>query len=126
MIALFADWGTGLYGAPPISNQIAKMVRCDVVLHLGDTYYAGRPNEIAGRLLQDWPKQPKALNLALNGNHEMYSGGAGYFKALGSAPFQQSSSCFASRTKTGFSSDWIRLMWTATLIRRKWSGSHRW
>ena len=95
VIAVFADWGTGLYGAPPISNQIAKMGRCDVVLHLGDTYYAGRPNEIAGRLLQDWPKQSKALNLALNGNHEMYSGGVGYFKALGAAPFKQSSSCFA-------------------------------
>src|SRR5437588_425519 len=38
-IALFSDWATGLYGAPIIANTIRQLPRCDVVLHLGDTYY---------------------------------------------------------------------------------------
>ena len=45
-IALFGDWGTGLYGAPTIAKSVEKMDRCDVVFHLGDTYYSGSDDEI--------------------------------------------------------------------------------
>ena len=38
-IALFSDWGTGLYGAPVIAASIRKLPRCDVAFHLGDTSY---------------------------------------------------------------------------------------
>jgi hypothetical protein len=94
-IALFADWGTGLYGAPAIAQCIENLDRCDVVLHLGDTYYSGEDDEIRDRLVGAWPKRPAgALNRALNGNHEMYSGGQGYFAALRDF-FQQPASCFA-------------------------------
>lgn len=94
-IALFADWGTGLYGAPAISKCIEGLDRCDVVLHLGDTYYSGEDGEIRDRLVGGWPKRPNGtLNRALNGNHEMYSGGKGYFQALSSF-FHQPASCFA-------------------------------
>ena len=63
-IAVFADWGTGLYGAPAIAQTI--------VLHLGDTYYSGEESEIHDRLVGDWPKRPAGtLNRSLNGNHEM-------------------------------------------------------
>lgn len=95
-IAIFSDWGSGLYGAPPIANSVAKLERCDVALHLGDTYYSGGDDEIRDRLVADWPKRnSKTVNRALNGNHEMYSGGHGYFKALAAAPFNQPASCFA-------------------------------
>ena len=94
-IALFADWGTGLYGAPAITKCIEGLDRCDVVLHLGDTYYSGEDNEIRDRLVGSWPKRPNGtLNRALNGNHEMYSGGKGYFQAL-TGFFNQPASCFA-------------------------------
>jgi hypothetical protein len=94
-IAVFSDWGTGLYGAPVIASSIAtKLDRCDVALHLGDTYYSGSDNEIADRLINDWPKRSGTINRSLNGNHEMYSGGQGYFRALGSF-FNQPASCFA-------------------------------
>lgn len=94
-IAVFADWGTGLYGAPAITHCIEKLDRCDVVLHLGDTYYSGEGDEIRDRLVGSWPKRPAGtINRALNGNHEMYSGGKGYFEAL-SGFFQQPASCFA-------------------------------
>jgi hypothetical protein len=104
-IAIFADWGTGLYGAPAIANQISKMPRCDVALHLGDTYYAGRDREITNLLVEAWPKvQPKTVSRTLNGNHEMYSGGIGYFAALKAKKFGQSSSCFAMQN-----TEWLLL-----------------
>ena len=93
-IALFSDWGTGLYGAPIIRETIKQLPRCDIVLHLGDTYYSGGDDEIKDRLIGDWPKRPNAINRTLNGNHEMYSGGKGYFEALQTF-FNQPSSCFA-------------------------------
>src|SRR5262249_44219060 len=90
-IAVFGDWGTGLYGAPIIRDTIVKKLsRCDVVLHLGDTYYSGANDEIQERLIDDRPLRGGAtINRALNGNHEMYSGGVGYFAALTSF-FKQS------------------------------------
>ena len=101
-IALFADWGTGLYGAPAIARSIEGLDRCEVVLHLGDTYYSGEDGEIRDRLIGNWPKRPAGtLNRALNGNHEMYSGGKGYFQALTSF-FDQPASCFALQN-----SSWI-------------------
>jgi hypothetical protein len=93
-LAIFGDWGTGLYGAPVIASSIAKLDRCDVVLHLGDTYYSGSDDEITNRLVNNWPKRTEAVNRTLNGNHEMYSGGLGYFTALASF-FKQPASCFA-------------------------------
>ncbi len=104
VLAVFSDWGTGLYGAPFITRKIEAMDRCDVVLHMGDTYYAGRTSEITGRLVDAWPKRDRALNRTLNGNHEMYSGGVGYFAALAQSPFTQSSSCFAMQN-----SHWLLL-----------------
>lgn len=96
ILAIFSDWGTGLYGAPHIAHAIAQLNRCDVCLHLGDTYYSGSNNEIHNRLISAWPpRASKAINRTLNGNHEMYSGGEGYFRALSAQPFQQASSCFA-------------------------------
>jgi len=101
-IALFADWGTGLYGAPAITKCIEGLDRCDVVLHLGDTYYSGENDEIRDRLIGNWPNRPAGtINRSLNGNHEMYSGGEGYFQALSSF-FQQPASCFALQN-----SQWI-------------------
>jgi hypothetical protein len=94
-IAVFGDWGTGLYGAPAIAQSIVGLDRCDVVLHVGDTYYSGEDTEVHDRLVGDWPKRPApTVNRSLNGNHEMYSGGKGYFQALADF-FHQSASCFA-------------------------------
>ena len=76
--------------------------RCDVVLHLGDTYYSGEIDEVRDRLIGNWPERPAGtINRTLNGNHEMYSGGKGYFQALSSF-FQQPASCFALQN-----SQWI-------------------
>jgi hypothetical protein len=60
----------------------------DITVHLGDVYYVGLPNEVeencCGKDTKQyrgvtWPSGTKG-SLALNGNHEMYSGGPGYFE----------------------------------------------
>lgn len=92
-LAIFGDWGTGLYGAPVCARSIEKNGKYDVVLHLGDVYYSGTKKEIAERFVEIWPKVPGALNRGLNGNHEMYTGGRAYFEAI--AGWGQTSSYFA-------------------------------
>jgi hypothetical protein len=98
-LAVVGDWGSGLYGAPisAASIQSAKPA-FDAVLHLGDVYYAGTKHEVTERFLNLWPDVPGASSWALNSNHEMYSGGEGYFDVtLKDERFkaQLGSSCFA-------------------------------
>lgn len=98
-IAILGDWGTNLYGAPRCAQSIlAARDPFDVVLHLGDIYYAGTHDEVRARFLDPWPRVPGARNLALNANHEMYSGGEGYFDSILPA-FGQASSYFAFSTQ---------------------------
>jgi hypothetical protein len=94
LIGLFGDWGTGLYGAPRIVEQLEKSAPFDMLLHLGDVYYAGTSDEVQERLVDPWPKNAGRISRTLNGNHEMYSGGYGYFDVALSA-LQQPSSYFA-------------------------------
>jgi hypothetical protein len=95
-MALFGDWGTGLYGAPHIADNITSdHGPVDLVFHLGDVYYSGKPDEIASRFTALWPTRAGALNRSLNGNHEMYCGGQPYLDAINAAPFNQAASCFA-------------------------------
>jgi hypothetical protein len=98
-IAVLSDWGTGAYGAPACAHSIeADKERIDLVLHLGDVYYAGDIDETKDRFLAHWPKRSGALHRALNGNHEMYTGGKGYFKLV-LPSFQQRASYFALRNE---------------------------
>lgn len=80
-MALLADWGTGLYGAPPSARCISSdKLPFTHVVHLGDVYYSGTASEIDERFVAFWPSVKGARNLACNSNHEMYSGGHGYFE----------------------------------------------
>jgi hypothetical protein len=93
-IAMTADWGTGLYGAPRIAEQMTRMGVFDLLLHLGDVYYSGTHDEIQARFLDVWPRTAGKISRTLNSNHEMYSGGFGYFE-LALPALQQKSSYFA-------------------------------
>jgi hypothetical protein len=97
-VAMFGDWGTNLYGAPRIIEQIRLNGPFDLILHLGDTYYAGTVDEVQERLVDPWPKDVAKFSRTLNGNHEMYSGGYGYFDRALKA-LQQPSSYFAFQNK---------------------------
>jgi hypothetical protein len=93
-LAIVGDFGTGLYGAPVCRDAIAAdPAGFDVVIHLGDVYYAGAEDEIRERFLAMWPAHG-GMSRALNSNHEMYTGGHAYFD-LTLPAFGQSSSAFA-------------------------------
>ena len=85
-VAIVGDWGTGQDAAKLILRQIADK-KPDVVIHLGDIYYAGTQFEVDNYFLQPWKQ---ILSLAANpiptfslaGNHDMYSGGGPYYQMI--------------------------------------------
>lgn len=88
-IALAGDWGTGTDEAQEIANNM-MLSNPELTIHLGDVYYVGEPSEVKENCLGQntplykgvlWPKGSKG-SFALNGNHEMYSGGHGYFEVF--------------------------------------------
>lgn len=94
-VALIGDFGTGLYGAKPCAESIASDPDgYDLLFHLGDVYYSGLKDEIESRFLAVLSGIQVHTRRALNGNHEMYTGGHGYFGTLLPA-FGQTSSYFA-------------------------------
>jgi len=80
-IAMTGDWGTGDASSRGIAQRMTDL-KPDHTIHLGDIYYAGAENEVRNKFLALWPAgiSPSAPSFALNGNHEMYSGGVGYFQ----------------------------------------------
>jgi hypothetical protein len=95
---VFGDWGTGIPRAVWLSSRIRALLQDDArpshLIHLGDVYYAGFPWECRDRALSAWPAPgtdpDRAVSWDLNGNHDMYSGGYGYFRTLlGDARFGQ-------------------------------------
>lgn len=85
-VALFSDWGTAMYGSLAVKNAIlADISNLQLVVHLGDTYYAGLPDEMQDRVIKMWPLPSSpagAIHRSLNGNHEMYGSGIAYFNTL--------------------------------------------
>jgi len=79
-IALAADWGTGTDSAYAVADAIRAHAP-DVTIHLGDVYYSGTESEFRNYFTGagEWPRGTRGT-YTLNGNHEMYSGGAGYFR----------------------------------------------
>ncbi len=79
-VAIAGDWGTGNVSSRNIANRIADL-KPDHTIHLGDVYYSGSDDEERDKFLEIWPAgtHPTASCFALNGNHEMYSGGEGLF-----------------------------------------------
>lgn len=92
-IILLADWGTGVPRARKVGEaarlcleQAAQAGREVHVIHLGDVYYSGWDAEYDDHFFPFWPVRPdeagKYGSWSLNGNHDMYSGGHGYFDHL--------------------------------------------
>jgi hypothetical protein len=88
-IAVAADWGTGTLEADTVGKNI-DAGGPHYTVHLGDVYYMGEAPEIDENCLGKprgtytgvrWPMGSLG-SFALMGNHEMYSGGEGYFKSF--------------------------------------------
>jgi predicted phosphodiesterase len=93
-VAVVGDWGGGNAAAQAVAKQIAKL-KPNHVIHLGDVYYAGTPKEVQERFLKYWPMPASpGTSFALNSNHEMYSGGYGYFDHI-LTQFKQPASYFS-------------------------------
>jgi Predicted phosphohydrolases len=107
-LVLVGDWGSGIPRARKVAKQMRRVLDegkseglCQHVVHLGDVYYSGWPREYRDRFLAYWPVDPWEVGTigswSINGNHDMFSGGHGYFGTLlGDARFarQQQSSTF--------------------------------
>jgi predicted phosphodiesterase len=79
-IAIIGDWGTGDEVAINLLQQIAAL-KPDILIHLGDVYYAGTQSE-ANENFVAVCRQILGSNIplfSLCGNHDMYSGGDGYY-----------------------------------------------
>jgi hypothetical protein len=81
-IALVGDWGTGAGPAASVMHQIAGF-KPDLIVHLGDIYYSGTPDECAINFLEPidnaFAGSGRPPIFTLPGNHDMYSGGQGFY-----------------------------------------------
>ena len=88
-ISIAGDWGTR-YGRGRIVAAAMEKADPDYTIHLGDVYYVGDSNEVRENFLGEktspytpvkWPMGAKG-GFALNGNHEMYADGNGYWRMV--------------------------------------------
>jgi hypothetical protein len=108
-LIVVGDWGSGLDRAQKVAAEMEKIIAEGVknnvtqhVIHLGDVYYSGWAREYRDYALAYWPvakEQAGSIgSWSLNGNHDMYSGGFGYFDTMLADPRferQQQSSFFS-------------------------------
>jgi hypothetical protein len=97
-IGIAGDWGTGNWRTaanPAPGTDVGKhmaFLQPHLTIHLGDVYYAGTSDQEQHLLVKLWP-QGSIGSLALNSNHEMYSGAKPYFAAISNPPFALQKGC---------------------------------
>ncbi len=90
-VSIAGDWGTGTSEAECVADCIVKC-KPHFTIHIGDVYYVGDPQSVSENCLGiknprnnydpvTWPLGSRG-SFALNGNHEMYANGNGYFDVL--------------------------------------------
>jgi Calcineurin-like phosphoesterase len=85
-IGVLGDWGTG----EPIAQLVLEALmeqQPDLILHVGDVYYAGTKDEMQGNFLDliSAARTKAGRNVPvfnLDGNHDMYTGGKPFYEAL--------------------------------------------
>lgn len=87
-IVMVGDWGSGLPRALHVRDHMRERIEEGIadkrpvhVIHLGDVYYSGFGWEYTKRFLRPWPvdEADDVHSWTLAGNHDMYSGGYGYY-----------------------------------------------
>jgi 3',5'-cyclic AMP phosphodiesterase CpdA len=101
-VIVVGDWATALPKARNTARRIRDFIAtvelgtdCHVI-HLGDTYYSGLEDECRRRFLDLWPVDSRSPvhSWTPSGNHDMYSGGYGYFDVLlGDRRFASQAGC---------------------------------
>jgi len=90
-VSLVGDWGSGTESAYKVIDHVRDVQKPNITIHLGDIYYSGDCKEVNEYFLgpEDWYRAERSF--ALNANHEMYSGGVGYFEHVLPALGQEAS-----------------------------------
>jgi len=105
IVGFIADWGTGLDDAKWLLSEVMAK-NPDVLIHLGDIYYAGTIDEDRDNFLNLIDAAARNIPVyTLAGNHDMYSGGGPYYQLLAQLnaastlqPFRQKASYFCLRS----------------------------
>jgi len=86
-VGVIGDWGTGEEVADVVLEEVFKH-KPDVLIHVGDIYYAGTPDEAQTNFM-DPVNKARSLAAANNipvynlpGNHDYYSGGQGFYNTI--------------------------------------------
>ncbi len=82
-VGILGDWGTGEPEALAVLDQLMQL-NPDLIVHLGDIYYAGTIDECRTNFLApiQAARQKYGRNIpvyTIPGNHDYYSGGAGFY-----------------------------------------------
>ncbi|MGD0453044.1 MAG: metallophosphoesterase [Solirubrobacteraceae bacterium] len=104
-IALLGDWGGNNKAAQDVASSARAAIGAgDIMVHLGDVYYAGtdesgwveRDYQMT-HFLAPWPwSGTQGKSFALNSNHDMYAHGTGYFNTALTSPI------FASQNRCSY------------------------
>jgi hypothetical protein len=108
-IGVIGDWGTGLGDAAALLRQLIVQYGPATVIHVGDVYYSGTPEEARYKftgavenVLAGLPPRQMPLSIyTIPGNHDYYSGGGGFYQIVDSvneAASRQAASYFCLRT----------------------------
>jgi predicted phosphodiesterase len=110
-VLMIGDWGTHMADNAALLRQALKKFNPDVIIHLGDVYYSGTVEECTANVLDvleqiiaEVKPVKRPAFFAIPGNHDYYSGGAGFYRMIGKvnsgvAGCTQQASYFCLRTE---------------------------
>lgn len=83
-VGIIGDWGTGMEDAEYLLKAMLKTYNPDAIIHLGDIYYSGTPEECqdnyAKIITKAFNEHGKRLPVfTIPGNHDYYAFGYGYY-----------------------------------------------
>jgi 3',5'-cyclic AMP phosphodiesterase CpdA len=102
VVGILGDWGTGLQDANDLLDHLVKVEKATIILHNGDVYYAGFPEEFLriNVKITELQKEYKNLKyLALPGNHDYYTWGGPFYNHLPGNNSGQQLALFCLRNK---------------------------
>ncbi|HTL63642.1 MAG TPA: metallophosphoesterase [Pseudolabrys sp.] len=87
-LLIIGDWGTHMDDNVALLRQALKKFTPDAIIHLGDVYYSGTVPECKDNVLDvldglaKEPGMKRVPFFTMPGNHDYYSGGAGFYGTI--------------------------------------------